>query len=51
MALDQEGLAYMREVQEVIERGGRADGAFFDAAVAFIDGAVLRGEKPSNPRL
>ncbi len=51
MALDQEGLTYMGEIQETIERGGGADSAFFDASVAFIERAVLRGGKHPNRRL
>ena len=51
VALDQAGLAYVGEIQEIIERGRRAQGAFLDAPVGLIERAVLRGEWPSSRRL
>lgn len=51
VTLDQAGLAYVGEIQETIERGGRADGAFLDAPVGLIEGVVLRGKWTSSRRL
>lgn len=51
MALDQAGLAYLREIQETIERSSRADGALLDAPMGLIEGAVLKGEWTSSRRL
>ncbi len=44
-ALDEEDLGDVGEVEVVIERGAGPDAADLEAAVALIDGFLLRGEK------
>ena len=51
LAFNQAGLTYVGEIQETIERGGGAEGAFLDAPVGLIEGVVLRGEWTSSRRL
>lgn len=51
LAFDQGHLADMRKAHIGVERGGGADRAAFDPAMAFIDGGVLRGGRPPSRRL